>query len=125
ARAPLGSFRDDARVSTQSIFRSDTLAESAKPESSQLAANGLPLWVFDTGDCRRTSSNAADTSHSLLTIKEAAVLLRVSQRTVRRLIDRGEIEALRIGRSVRLNRAAIEQMLEHSPASYQSVSRPS
>lgn len=101
------------------------LAKSAKPDASQLGLNGLPLWVFDTADCRPASPNAADTSHSLLTIKETAVLLSVSQRTVRRLIYRGEIQAVHIGRSVRLKRAAIEQMLEHSPCFYQSVSQPS
>jgi integrase/recombinase XerD len=37
-----------------------------------------------------------------MTVDDAAELLRVSSKTIRRLIERGELEAVRIGRSVRL-----------------------
>ena len=46
-----------------------------------------------------------------LTVADVAAQLRVSQRTVRRLVARGQIEAVRIGRSVRITPAAIEQLL--------------
>lgn len=47
----------------------------------------------------------------LLTIDEVAVHLRVSTRTVRRLIASGDLQASKIGRSVRVSRAAVEAML--------------
>jgi excisionase family DNA binding protein len=43
----------------------------------------------------------------LITVGEAATILHVSMRTIRRLIERGEFDAVRIGRSVRLRPANI------------------
>lgn len=43
-----------------------------------------------------------------LTVAEAAELLRCSDKTVRRMISRGEVRAFRIGRMVRLSRTDLE-----------------
>jgi excisionase family DNA binding protein len=48
----------------------------------------------------------------LLTVKEAATLLRVSAKTIRRLIEREELQAVRIGRSVRLRSADVLRIIE-------------
>ncbi len=47
----------------------------------------------------------------LLTVREAAALLRVSQLTIRRYIAAGQIDAVRVGRSVRIERGALDQFL--------------
>jgi excisionase family DNA binding protein len=49
----------------------------------------------------------AAASQPLLTVKEAAHLLGVSDRTIKRRITAGEIPATRIGRSVRIARSAV------------------
>ncbi|HME02681.1 MAG TPA: helix-turn-helix domain-containing protein [Solirubrobacteraceae bacterium] len=48
----------------------------------------------------------------LLTIPDAAERLALSARTIEKLIAAGEISPLRIGRSVRLADAEIEQFIE-------------
>lgn len=57
----------------------------------------------------------------VLTIAEAAGVLRIGQRQLRQLIARHELYAARIGRSVRIPRASIESFLadprnDHQPA---------
>lgn len=47
----------------------------------------------------------------LLTIKDVAERLQVSERTVHRLIDVGELSVIRIGRSVRVSEEALMALL--------------
>ena len=55
----------------------------------------------------------------VITIKEAAAIFRVCTRTVRRMIDRGELNAIRVGRSVRLRAGDMENIVNsaHFPFS--------
>jgi excisionase family DNA binding protein len=46
-----------------------------------------------------------------MTIGEAATILHVSPRTIRRIIERGELEVVRIGRSIRVRREDIKQII--------------
>jgi excisionase family DNA binding protein len=48
----------------------------------------------------------------LLTIRDVAEFLQVSTRTVHRLIDRGELAVIRIGRSVRVRPEAVHALIE-------------
>jgi excisionase family DNA binding protein len=48
-----------------------------------------------------------------MTVKEAATLLRVSTKTIRRLIKREELQAVRIGRTVRLRPADVLRIIEY------------
>lgn len=68
----------------------------------------LPAWVKDRAHGARTNPSlapaAVDNSTDVLTIAEAAALLRVSERTVFRMIADGRIEFFRVGRSVRIPR---------------------
>ncbi len=48
----------------------------------------------------------------LMTIREAAVALRVSPITVRRYVACGCLSAVRVGRGVRLRRESMERFLE-------------
>ena len=51
-----------------------------------------------------------------LTTKEAAELLNVNQKTVLRLIQRGQLPARKVGRVWRLSRHALEAWLAEGPA---------
>jgi excisionase family DNA binding protein len=51
-------------------------------------------------------------SSGLLTLQDVAVFLQVSTRTVRRLVDRGELTAFRIGRSVRVRPEDLRRLIE-------------
>lgn len=46
---------------------------------------------------------------SLLTVEEVAAALRVSKMTVYRMVERGEIPSVRIGRSFRIPREPFQQ----------------
>jgi excisionase family DNA binding protein len=48
----------------------------------------------------------------LLTVPEAASILRVSRNSAYELIARGEIPAIRLGRRLRVSRAVIERLLD-------------
>jgi excisionase family DNA binding protein len=48
---------------------------------------------------------------SFLTVAEVAAIMRVSKMTVYRLVHSGEIEAIRVGRSFRVPRQAVDQYL--------------
>jgi excisionase family DNA binding protein len=47
----------------------------------------------------------------MLTVADAAVLLSVSSKTVRRLIERGALSAHRIGRGLRITEANLRDYL--------------
>lgn len=49
-------------------------------------------------------------SDHYLTVAECADLLAVDHKTVRRLIDRGELPALRVGRVLRIDPADLEAL---------------
>jgi excisionase family DNA binding protein len=51
-------------------------------------------------------------TRSLLTRQQAAEMLAVSVDTVARLIDRGELRPVRIGRSVRVSQREVEALIE-------------
>lgn len=46
-----------------------------------------------------------------LKVAEVAAKLRVDARTVYRMIDRGELQAIRVGRLIRIPAAALETMI--------------
>jgi excisionase family DNA binding protein len=71
-------------------------ARSADPACSSLDTVALPLIPI-----RRRQRNVPE---PLLSVDEAADALRVSPKTVRRLIARGELPALRVGRQLRIGR---------------------
>ncbi len=49
---------------------------------------------------------------SLLTVADAAARLNVSAKTIRRLIQRGELRAIRIGRAIRIHPEDIERLIK-------------
>lgn len=77
---------------------------SAVPSRAPFGAMGLPDWVHAPAEKvdqpKRASLGMVDT---LMTVEEVAVYLRVSTKTVRRQIAAGHIQAIRIGRSIRVS----------------------
>ena len=50
-------------------------------------------------------------SPTFFRVNEAAAVLQVSSKTIRRLIARGDLKAIRIGRSVRIHSSEIESLI--------------
>lgn len=50
----------------------------------------------------------------LLTVKEAAVLLKTSRVQIRKMIQTGELSAIRVGREYRIPLAALRVFIEES-----------
>ena len=66
----------------------------------------LPEWVRD--DHHRAlsgkSNNVCAPQPNLLTLAEAAAQLRISPRTLRRMVKAGDVTTIRIGRQLRFDR---------------------
>lgn len=85
--------------------------------SSWAVAGELPEWVFAADQSERNVPKIPRPSASFLTVKEVGAQLRVSDRTIRRLIARGQLEAVRLGRSVRISPSSLERMLNRNEVS--------
>lgn len=57
-----------------------------------------------------------DTEHRLLRVQEVADAMRVSNMTVYRLIQSGELSAMRVGRSYRIRERDVEAYLARGTA---------
>jgi excisionase family DNA binding protein len=85
-----------------------------RPAGSGPATAPYPSWIQsrDTSAVGRRRATvvaiAEANDHAVLTIAEVAERLRVSPRTVRRQIASGALCAVKIGRSVRVPRLAVE-----------------
>jgi len=64
---------------------------------------------------RKVEYNMAnDEKGKFLTVAEVAEIMRVSKMTVYRLVHSGELPAVRVGRSFRVNESAVGEYLESS-----------
>jgi excisionase family DNA binding protein len=87
--------------------------------STSVSGVDLPAWVYAEPEPEAhatTPHDAADNPADLLTRTEAARYLRVSDRTVSRLIRAGQLPASRIGRAVRIQRSDLLDMLNEKPS---------
>jgi excisionase family DNA binding protein len=87
--------------------------------STSISSEDLPAWVYANPEPvahAATPQAAAGTNDDLLTRAEAARYLRVSDRTVSRLIRAGKLPAARIGRAVRIRHADLLDMLNGKPS---------
>lgn len=62
----------------------------------------------------RQGGDPAEESLDLLTVSEVAAMLRLSKMTIYRLMDKGALPALRVGRSFRIPRDSVRALLEDS-----------
>ena len=94
-----------------------------KPSLAPAASTPISHADLPAGVCAKpepearaaTPHDAAPTTDDLLTRAEVAQYLRVSDRTVSRLIRKGQLPALRIGRAVRIRHADLLNMLNGKP----------
>ncbi len=49
--------------------------------------------------------------HDLLTVAEVANYLRLAERTIRDMIDRGDLAAIKIGKAYRIKRTDLEKFI--------------
>lgn len=63
---------------------------------------------------RRTGAERRGREHALLTVAETARMLRVSEMTVRRACDAGDLPAIRLGRARRIPREYIQRLLDEA-----------
>jgi excisionase family DNA binding protein len=84
--------------------------------STSVSSADLPAWVYTKPEPLATTHDAEVATDDLLTRAEAARYLRVSDRTVSRLIRTGKLPALRIGRAVRVRHADLLDMLDEKPS---------
>lgn len=84
--------------------------------STSISCVDLPAWVYTKPELLATPHDAADNPADLLTRAEVAQYLRVSDRTVSRLIRAGQLPALRIGRAVRIRQSDLFDMLNEKPS---------
>ncbi len=75
----------------------------------------LPEWVRESNDTALSSAskNACDPQSSLLTLTEAANQLRISPRTLRRMVKSSKLTAIRIGRQLRFDRDIFWREISH------------
>ena len=90
-----------------------------QPNQPQRSVGDVPLWARVTSNGRAVLGRAPDSvtlqafdpktlsPSSLLTIANVAALLQVSTKTVRRLIEGGELDVIRIGRAIRIQPRAL------------------
>lgn len=117
AKNPAGSA--DGAVLAPWHWREMSLSRKGAeaPTHFKADARDLPDWlrlrnVSGVGQSNTaTDADPTPRQHALLTIDEVASHLRVSTRTVRRLIRSGGLQASRIGRSVRVSHSAVESLL--------------
>jgi excisionase family DNA binding protein len=64
------------------------------------------------------NANPPPIGERLLTLREAAEVLRLSTRTVREYVRRGEIEGRIIGRRWRFKRADLDAFFENAPRNW-------
>lgn len=91
----------------------------AKAASTLRSSKDLPAWVFAKPEPMAhaaTPQASASATDELLTRAEVARYLRVSDRTVSRLIRTGQLPASRIGRAVRIRQSDLLDMLDGKPS---------
>lgn len=91
----------------------------APAASTPISRADLPAWVYAKPEpeaLAATPHDAAPTTDDLLTRTEVAQYLRVSDRTVSRLIRTGKLPASRIGRAVRIRQSDLLNLLDGKPS---------
>lgn len=86
--------------------------------SISISRADLPAWVYAKPVAvahAATSQTTLDAADDLLTIAEVARYLRVSDRTVSRLIRAGQLPVSRIGRALRIRQSDLLNLLDEKP----------
>ena len=103
------------------LYKNTTKPSLGPAASTSVSRVDLPAWVYTKPEPLATPQVPAPTTDDLLTRAEVAQYLRVSDRTVSRLIRTGQLPAARIGRAVRIRHADLLNMLNEKPSFSASV----
>ncbi len=76
-------------------------------------------------ESKRKKAQAAPIGDRLLTLREAAEVLRLSPRTVREYVSRGEIEGRIIGGRWRFRRADLDAFFQNAPREWEFAGKHS
>jgi excisionase family DNA binding protein len=102
------------------MFDKSTKKPSPAPAAlTPISGADLPAWVYAKPDPTAHAAEPqapADATDDLLTRTEVARYLRVSDRTVSRLVRKGQLPASRIGRAVRIRQSDLLDMLDRKPS---------
>jgi excisionase family DNA binding protein len=100
-------------------YKNTTKLSNGPSASIFIGSPGLPAWVYAKPEPVAHAAEPqtpAVITDDLLTTSEVARYLRVSDRTVSRLIRKGQLPASRIGRAVRIRHADLLDMLDGKPS---------
>ena len=98
------------------FYKNTTKLSRGPAASTSISCVDLPGWAYTKPEPLATPQAPADATDDLLTRAEAARYLRVSDRTVSRLIRKGQLPASRIGRAVRIRQSDLLEMLNGKPS---------
>ena len=71
----------------------------------------MPLRPLMASLCDGSLLISASTKTEVFRVDEAAAILKVSSKTVRRLLARGDLRVVRIGRAVRIHFSEIDRLI--------------
>ena len=100
------------------LYKNPKKPSLAPAASTPISSADLPAWVYakpEPAAHATTTQAPTDATDDLLTRAEVARYLRVSDRTVSRLIRAGTLPASRIGRAVRIRQSDLLDMLNGKP----------
>ena len=112
-------LRHSAEMQTATPKFAIATATEDHAQKDPVFCRALPAWVHEEAEPTRsgdTLAAPASPSEHLLTLTEVAQYLRISARTVSRLIASGTLPALRLGRVVRVRRSDLILMLDEEPS---------
>jgi excisionase family DNA binding protein len=97
----------------RALIKSPRRRRSRGAKNEQIFALLLGCHLPDTGDVLGHDQTPYESSRTqLATVAEAASMLRCSRRTIFRLLSRGDIERVRIGRLVRIRVDDVAELIE-------------
>ena len=79
------------------------------------------MTVAHPAQADASRENAGGERHPLMTVVEVAAALRVSKATVYRLVQSGVMPSMRTGRTVRISRRIVEDLLRDDTANPPSL----
>ena len=101
------------------LYKNPKKPSHTSAASTPISRAYLPAWVYAKPEPMAhaaTPQVSVDATDDLLTRAEVARYLRVSDRTVSRLIRAGKLPASRIGRAVRIRQSDLLEMLNGKPS---------
>jgi excisionase family DNA binding protein len=98
------------------LYKNTTKPSRGPAASTSISRIDLPSWVYTKPEPLATPQAPVDATDDLLTRADVAQYLRVSDRTVSRLIRAGQLPAARIGRAVRIRQSDLLDMLNGKPS---------